>query len=176
MIIKVLLIALLTATAFIAGAYAQGDGMNHATAILKNTDGKEMGVARFTEDDRGLVQINVSVEGLPPGSHGIHIHAMGNCSPPFTAAGGHYNPLERQHGLNNPQGPHAGDLPDIEVNGAGIGQLNVTTDRVTLSPGPITLFDADGSALVIHSGSDDQVTDPAGNSGSRIACGVIKPG
>ncbi|WP_424359987.1 superoxide dismutase family protein [Methanocella sp. MCL-LM] len=174
MITKLLVLTLLAAAVILTGAYAQGDGAKHAIAVLKNADGEEVGVARFTEDDRGVVLVNVTAEGLPPGYHGIHIHEKGDCTPPFTAAGDHYNPLGKQHGLNNPQGPHAGDLPDLKVNRAGTGRLNVTTDRVTLSPGPTTLFDADGSAIIIHAGSDDQMTDPAGNSGGRIACGVIK--
>lgn len=174
MIRKVLLLMLLVAAVVIAGAHAQDDGVKHATAVLKNADGKEIGMANFTENDQGQVLVDVHVDGLPPGYHGIHIHAKGDCTPPFTAAGEHYNPLGKQHGLNNTQGPHAGDLPDIRVNRAGTGRLNVVTDRVTLSPGPTTLFDADGSAIVIHAGRDDQMTDPAGNSGGRIACGVIK--
>ena len=174
MITKLLILTLLAAAAFITGAYAQSDDGQHATAVLKNAAGEDIGVARFTEDGAGVVLVNVSVEGLSPGYHGIHIHEKGDCTPPFAAAGGHYNPLGKQHGLNNTQGPHAGDLPDLKVNRAGTGQLNITTDRVTLSPGPTTLFDADGSAIIIHAGPDDQMTDPAGNSGDRIACGVIR--
>ena len=92
------------------------------------------------------------------------------------SAGGHYNPSGNLHGLDNPSGPHNGDLPNLIVNEAGIGRLNATTDRVTLSPGAATLFDADGSALVVHAGPDDNVSNPAGNSGARIACGVIEAG
>ncbi|CAJ35168.1 Cu,Zn superoxide dismutase (SOD), periplasmic [Methanocella arvoryzae MRE50] len=169
-----LLLTLLLSVTMVAGAYVQGGQIDQATAVLKNAEGKDVGIARFTEVSPGTVQINVSVDGLPPGRHGIHIHAVGNCTPPFTGAGDHYNPLGKQHGLDNPQGPHAGDLPDIRVNRAGTGRLNVTTDRVTLSPGPVTLFDADGSAIIIHAGSDDQMTDPSGGSGARIACGVIE--
>ena len=91
--------------------------------------------------------MNVHVKGLAPGLHGIHIHAVGACSPTFAAAGGHYNPLGHQHGLDNPNGSHAGDLPNLVVNGAGVGHLDATTDRVTLSPGPATLFDATGERL-----------------------------
>jgi Cu-Zn family superoxide dismutase len=122
--------------------------------------------------------VNVHVEGLAPGRHGIHIHGVGACTPTFTAAGGHYNPLADQHGLDNPEGPHAGDLPNLTVNPEGVGHLDAKTDRVTISAGPTTLFDttagAEGSAFIIHANEDDQVTDATnGGSGARIACAVI---
>jgi Cu-Zn family superoxide dismutase len=170
----VLLLAVFMAIALATGVYAQSDNVVHASAILKDTNGTEVGQARFTEDDNGLVRIEVYVKGISPGSHGIHIHEAGNCSPPFASAGSHYNPLGKHHGLKNPEGAHAGDLPEILVNETGEGYLSTTTGRVTLSPGPTTIFDSDGSALVIHARPDDQMTDPAGNSGERIACGVIE--
>lgn len=170
-----ILIVMVLAACLAAGAIAQGGG-KQASAVLKDLDGNVVGNASFTEDERGLVRVDARVEGLPPGPHGIHIHEKGNCSPAFGAAGAHYNPLGKQHGLLNPKGPHAGDLPDIVVDGSGVGRLNVTTGLVTLSPGPTTLLDSDGSAIVIHAGPDDQVTDPAGHSGDRIACGVIEGG
>jgi superoxide dismutase, Cu-Zn family len=146
-----------------------------ATAVLMDAEGQVIGSAKFVEDSTGTVHVNVHVEGLEPGLHGIHIHAIGTCTPPdFISAGSHYNPFGKEHGLENPDGPHAGDLPNLMVNEAGVGHLNTTTDLVTLSSGPTTLFDADGSALVIHANPDDQVTDPTGNSGARIACGVIE--
>src|SRR3990172_7982862 len=164
----------LLAVASVAGAYAGNDGAEHASAVLKNTAGEVIGEARFVEDGTGVVHVNVHVKGISPGEHGIHIHAVGACTPTFLAAGGHHNPLGHEHGLDNPDGPHAGDLPALTVNPAGIGHLDVVTDRATLSPGTTTIFDADGSALVIHADPDDQVTDPTGNSGARIACGVIQ--
>jgi Cu-Zn family superoxide dismutase len=119
--------------------------------------------------------VDVKVDGLSSGLHGIHIHAVGSCTgPAFASAGGHYNPLGHQHGLENPNGPHAGDLPNLVVDSNGHGRLHAKTDRVTLSPGIATLFDGDGSALIIHANPDDQVTDVGnGGSGARIACGVI---
>jgi Cu-Zn family superoxide dismutase len=118
---------------------------------------------------------------LAPGLHGIHIHAIGSCTPTFAAAGGHYNPLGRQHGLQNSLGAHAGDLPNLIVNQDGVGHLDATTEGVTLTNGPTTVFDttagAVGSAFIIHANEDDQVTDATnGNSGARIACGVIVAG
>lgn len=160
--------------ALVTSVYAQNDGSKGASATLKDVDGQIIGSAKFMEDATDIVHVNVHVKGISPGLHGIHIHAIGSCEPTFAAAGGHHNPLGHQHGLNNPDGSHAGDLPNLTVNEAGIGYLTTTTDRVTLSPGPITLFDANGSVLVIHANPDDQVTDPTGNSGDRIACGVIE--
>ncbi len=142
---------------------------------MKDTKGNTVGLATFTEDTCSLVRINVNARGLTPGLHGIHIHNNGNCTgPSFTSAGEHYNPLGKEHGLNNPKGPHAGDLPNFEVGADGTGHMNVNTNRVILSPGPTTLFTANGTSLVIHAGPDDQMTNPAGNSGARIACGVIQ--
>ena len=169
--------ALVLAVSAAAMAMAANDGAEHASATLIDTAvpvPNVIGEAQFTEDGNGVVHVNVHVEGLSPGEHGIHIHAIGACSPTFAAAGGHHNPLGHQHGLDNPLGPHAGDLEPLIVSTNGVGHLNTTTDLATLSPGATSVFDADGSALVIHLLPDDQVTDPTGDSGARIACGVIE--
>ena len=171
------LIALLSSLALLAALAnaTVASGPPHASATFVDAAGATVGWARLVEDATGRVHVNVHVAGLAPGLHGIHIHSVGACAPDFGAAGGHYNPLTHQHGLDNPAGPHAGDLPNLVVNGAGIGHLDATTDRVTLSPGLATLLDTNGSAFIIHANPDDQVTDAGnGGSGARIACAVIE--
>jgi superoxide dismutase, Cu-Zn family len=148
-----------------------------ARATLADANGATVGTAELWQEASGLVHVDVSASNLTPGPHGIHFHAVGRCdagTPPFGTAGGHYNPLNREHGLNNPAGPHAGDAPNLQIGSSGSGTLAFTTDRVTLTAGSTSLFDADGSAVVIHAGADDQMSQPAGNSGARVACGVIR--
>lgn len=153
-------------------AYAQTPKM--AKATLVNPDGKQVGTATFEETAAG-VKIRLEVSDLPPGKHAFHIHAVGKCDPPdFKSAGGHFNPLGKKHGVKNPEGHHAGDLPNIEVGPDGTGKVEVIARDVTLGPGPNSLFKPEGTALVIHADPDDDVTDPAGNAGARIACGVIR--
>jgi Cu-Zn family superoxide dismutase len=174
---RIILVLIVLAVMALPYSVCAQQGVTHdAYAILKDANGRETGIANFTEDSTGVVHIDVRASGLSPGLHGIHVHEKGNCSPTFAAAGGHFNPLGKHHGLKNPNGPHAGDLPNMQVNADGTGYLNTTTNRLTLSPGPTTVFDSDGSSLVIHAGQDDQMTDPAGNSGDRVACGIIVPG
>ncbi len=154
---------------------AQGSATYSAVAFLKDAKNNTVGVASFTQDAHDLVYVNVVVSGMKPGLHGIHIHEKGTCiGPSFTSAGEHDNPLGKEHGLKNTKGPHAGDLPNLEVGADGKGYLSTTTKLVTLSPGPTTLFRSNGTALVIHAGPDDQMSNPAGNSGARVACGVIE--
>lgn len=161
--------------ALTAGVTAAG-GAGHASARLTNGAGQTVGWARLTEDAAGRLHLNVQVAGLTPGRHGIHLHAVGECvGPTFASAGGHHNPTGAQHGLDNPLGAHAGDLPNLVVNGAGRGHLDARSHHATLS-GDHPLLDADGSAIVIHAMEDDQVTNPTGNSGARVACGVIVAG
>ena len=165
------LLALLVATSVAAGP----GGDRHASGTFVDAAGNTGGHVRLSQDRHGDVRVNVSVDGLTPGLHGIHIHAVAACAPSFAAAGGHYNPLAHEHGLENPNGPHAGDLPNLIVDADGHGRLNAVTDRVTITDGPATLFDADGSAFIIHADTDDQVTNVGnGGSGARIACAVIE--
>jgi Cu-Zn family superoxide dismutase len=147
-----------------------------AWAQLIDTQGEPIGAAKFTQK-RGEVRIFAWAVGLAPGKHGIHIHEFGQCDPPdFVTAGMHFNPYNKEHGLKNPQGPHAGDLPNLKVREDGVGILRATNGRISLKEGVAnSLFDGDGSALVIHADPDDQRTDPTGNSGARVACGVIRP-
>jgi Cu-Zn family superoxide dismutase len=146
-----------------------------AGTALVAADGKAVGSATFVDTRQG-VRVDVKVVDVPPGEHGIHIHAAGRCeSPGFTTAGGHFNPGGKKHGLETREGPHAGDLPNLTVRPDGKGELTHYNPHVTLTPASSNglLFGA-GTALVIHAGADDNTSDPAGNSGDRIACGVIK--
>lgn len=144
-----------------------------AEAALKDKDGKDVGRATIIETGEG-VRIAVTGYRLPPGAHGLHIHAVGRCDPPqFASAGGHFNPASKQHGTQNPAGPHAGDLPNLEVAASGEGGIDATTKLVTLQPGSTSLLGPAGTSLVVHAAADDYKTDPSGNSGDRIACGVI---
>ncbi len=149
-----------------------------ASADIVGTQGQTVGTAHFTQDSAGGVRVHVVVQGLTDleGQHGIHVHAVGTCEPDkqFSTAGPHFNPTGAQHGLRNPQGPHVGDLPNLSVDASGAGMLEYTNNLTSLSPGPNNIFDEDGAAIVIHAGMDDEVSDPAGNSGARVACGVIR--
>jgi superoxide dismutase, Cu-Zn family len=146
-----------------------------ARATMRNASGASLGVL-FLENTAAGVRISGALTSLPTGIHGIHVHAVGKCDPAgFSTAGAHLNPAAAHHGLENPAGPHAGDLPNITVAPSGEAVVDLTTPRVSLTAtGSGALFDTDGSALVIHAGADDQKTDPAGSSGPRIACGVIE--
>ena len=160
--------------AFSGAAGAQGE---EATAQLEDTDGNPVGNANFVEGPQGVI-INVNLQpgqqAIEPGEHGIHIHEKGDISPDFEAAGEHFNPTNAQHGFNNPQGPHAGDLENIVVNDDGSANYATTNNRITLSGGENSILDSDGSALVIHQTADDYQTDPAGDSGDRVAAGIIR--
>ena len=144
-----------------------------ATAEMRDPQGRLLGTITLEEEEDG-VDLEGRLTGLQPGVHAFHIHQTGRCTPPdFSSAGGHYNPTGRQHGFENPQGPHAGDMPNITVGQDGTVEIDSENERVTLAGGPATLFDADGSAVMIHAGPDDYHSDPAGDAGARVACGVV---
>ena len=148
-----------------------------AAMPLINASGQTIGEVRAWQTPGG-VTFRLTASGLPHGVHGIHVHAVGRCDPPdFASAGPHWNPAGRKHGMNNPLGPHAGDLPNVTVAANGVlGETVTLTGASLIGPGQAgVLLDADGAALVIHAAADDYVTDPSGNSGARIACAVIRP-
>ena len=145
------------------------------TVDMKDSAGKSVGTATVSPADNG-VKIDLDLHGLPPGVHGFHIHAVGKCDgPDFTTAGGHFNPDKKQHGSENPNGPHAGDLDNLAVDADGNVKTTVIAEGAKFagSSDPHSIFHPGGTALVIHAGEDDMKTDPSGNSGKRIACGVI---
>lgn len=147
-----------------------------AHANIVNAQGTKIGTAKITATAQG-VKIIVKVSQLTPGEHGIHIHTVGKCETPvFTSAGGHFNPTGGHHGIHDAQEPHPhlGDLPNLVVDQNGKGNMSFTAAGVTLGDGPDSLFHEGGTALVIHAKADDLKSDPSGNSGDRIACGVIE--
>lgn len=160
--------------ALIGIAGAQG---TNATAQLEDSNGNPVGSAEFVEGPNGLtitVNLQPGQQAVTPGEHGIHIHRVGSITPDFEAAGEHFNPTNAQHGFNNPQGPHGGDIENIIVNEDGSASYQTVAPLLTLSGGENALLDSDGSALVIHQNADDYQTDPSGESGDRVAAGVIR--
>lgn len=145
-----------------------------AVAMLVSATGARIGVATLSAS-AGAARLGVSVAGLPPGAHGIHIHANGACTPPdFESAGPHFIPDGKKHGLRNPEGPHAGDLPNIELGSNGSADTSFAVSNDLARSGPQFVLQPGGTSIVIHAGADDEMTDPSGNSGARIACGVFK--
>jgi Cu-Zn family superoxide dismutase len=154
------------------GLAAQGAMMGTAKAEMKDATGKSLGTLTLTDTPHG-VMVQGTLTGLPEGVHAIHIHTTGKCdAPAFTTAGGHFNPASKQHGIENPMGMHGGDLPNITVAGGKL-TFDLFAPDATLKAGANSLLDADGSAVVIHATADDYKSDPAGNAGARIACGVV---
>jgi superoxide dismutase, Cu-Zn family len=148
------------------------------TVELQGRNGESMGGARLEPESDG-VRVSIRVTGLTPNQeHGLHFHAVGRCEgPAFESAGGHFAPHGRQHGFENPQGPHAGDMPNLRANAEGVADTSFVTNTVRLASGVEQgLLQQGGTALVVHAQPDDYRTDPSGNSGDRIACGVIRCG
>lgn len=172
--------ALIPVVVSLASVYpsAQAPATQTATApavraILKDAQGKTLGEATLRDSPAGVL-VKLDLVGVPTGPHAFHIHAVGKCeAPDFMTAGGHFNPTTMKHGLLATGGPHAGDMPNLFVPADGKLSVEVLDPNVTLAAGAKSLFDADGSALVLHATADDYTTDPAGNAGGRIACGVV---
>lgn len=142
---------------------------------MQNAKGQSIGEARLkpAHDGQGI-EIKLNLHDLPLGEHGIHVHQNAKCdAPDFKSAGGHVNPGHKKHGLESPDGPHAGDMPNLKVNDKGTAKQTITARGITFGDGANSAFANGGTALVIHANADDMKTDPAGNSGDRIACGVI---
>lgn len=159
----------------IAGAVGERAG-----GTLIDSTGKTVGAVELEQGSGGVtIRLRIDdISTIKAGTHGIHFHAVGKCDPAdFTTAGAHFNPTSRQHGAKNPQGPHAGDLPNLTLDASTATQggyaAQLTTSAITLSAGPTSILDADGTALIIHANADDETTDPTGNSGGRVACAVI---
>jgi Cu-Zn family superoxide dismutase len=151
--------------------YAAGKSV---TIALKNAKGEGVGRATLKEAKQGGVQIKLNLNNLPEGEHAVHVHQTAKCeAPDFKSAGGHFNPDGKKHGLENPQGHHAGDMPNFKVQSDGTAHVSILNKDINMGSDNHSIFSNGGTALVIHAKADDMKTDPAGNAGDRIACGVI---
>lgn len=168
--------ALAVTLALVAGCIPTDDapraGQGSASAMLRDATGLDRGRVVISSASAGKVRLTLDALGLPPGTRAVHVHAVGRCEPPgFMTAGGHWNPAMKQHGRDNPMGAHAGDMPNLTIGADGRGRLTAEIDGELAA-----LLDADGAAVIIHAAPDDYRTDPAGNAGARIACGVVTVG
>jgi Cu-Zn family superoxide dismutase len=155
----------------VAGCSTVAEPQGGPPMPLINASGQTIGTVRAWQTAGG-VTFRINASGLPHGVHGVHVHAVGKCDPPdFASAGPHWNPTGKKHGMSNPAGPHAGDLPNVVVKANGVLGATLVLSAASMS----SLIDADGAALVIHAAADDNMTDPSGNSGARIACAVLQP-
>jgi len=164
------IVAVTVVTSLLTYAFGQESGF---TVEMRNAKGENVGTALLLPAEKGI-RIQLNLKSLPPGPHAIHVHEKSECeAPDFESAGDHFNPTNKKHGLKNPQGPHAGDMPNVVVKPNGTARVTLHDPRVTLGEGDLSVFANGGTALVIHAKADDMKTDPAGAAGDRIACGVI---
>lgn len=171
-------LALTSAALFFLPACVQAahhpQGEAHAGADIIDGQGQGTGLATLIQHPDGI-HVEVAAERLSAGVHAVHIHEVGTCTgPDFASAGGHWNPADKQHGHENPAGAHMGDLPNMTVGANGKGVINAVIKGAMIKGGTDPLLDADGAAVVIHASADDYRTDPTGNAGGRLACGVIQ--
>jgi Cu-Zn family superoxide dismutase len=160
------------ATAFWVGLQGTAFSADSMTISMKNAKGESVGEAKLTQTSKGVL-IQATLSKLSPGEHGFHVHAVGKCEPPFESAGDHFNPDTKQHGYLDPKGRHAGDLPNVHVPESGTLKIDILASQLSLKDGQNHLLDKDGAALLIHAKPDDYQSQPSGDAGNRIACGVI---
>jgi len=165
---RILAFVLVALTATAGTALAQ---MTHVT--MKDAQGRDVGMVMLSPGKGGGVTLDYAFKGLPAGAHALHIHQVAKCEAPFATAGPHFNPAMKKHGLQNPEGPHAGDMPNFTVAADGSAKGSVTNAAVTMGGDANSVFTGGGTAIVIHAAADDLKTDPAGNAGDRIACGTV---
>ncbi len=159
------------ALSFLVGTVSLPAQMKHVD--VKDAKGNIIGMAMISPARGGGVSVDLTLKGLPPGEHAVHLHSVARCEPPFTSAGEHFNPTKKKHGVLNPDGPHAGDMANFKAAANGTVQILLTNKNVTMGAEPNSIFAGGGTALVIHERADDMKTDPSGNAGTAIACGAI---
>ncbi len=166
---KIIVASAIALLALTSAATAQ-----NGKATLKDAGGKEVGSAQLSQTPHGVL-VRLTLKGVPAGEHAFHIHQTGKCEAPFTTAGGHFNPGTKKHGIMAADGPHAGDMPNLHIPADGNLAIEVVNAAVTLDKDkPNSLYKPEGTALIIHAGKDDYKTDPTGDAGGRIACGVVE--